>query len=742
MKNPRNNESVSQIISEIILLAIAVVSVSLIYMQVLATPGPQDTTHVTIIGKIEEKHPVFELQRGESLGQNSKIYIKINGILQHPFNQSLQELIGNQEWNIGERIIYPENVTGDKTNRPQVETTIVDTKTNAIVFWGILQEGLTTGYKGGIWHLDESYWNGTSKEVKDSSGNNNHGRAINGTTLSSNGKSGNSGYFDGYNDYIDVPSSWTLNITDAITLEAWVKPLQQKSSIMHKTVLEQLKFGYNPDIVHINGNVYAIASHEQQDYCDVITFTILNDGQIRTLDSRIPHNKSTFCSKGDNPDIIRHALNTSLYVIVFENNSGAKGTLCTINISKNGSIKSIGNTARVDTRDEKNFNQSSILNPVIIPITGNIYAIAYRGASGAGVLTTVTIDPTGIISKLNDFSFNNSGCSNPSIIHVSGDVYAIAYKGASTAGVLTTVRVQPSGSISKLTEWTFNISGCAMPSIISVSGDVYALVYSSSSGLGVVTTINISTDGTFISKIRDLKFADVCYEPKITRTTGNLFGIIYNTKESGDANGFLKTVTIEPNGYISDTSLSWEPEQLDVQTPIKFFEPSDILLIDGRIFAVAYRDGAVQHGHPGFIITLRLGEDPTPKWKRGVVRAGAATIYAEYPRDKTMVNVLACLNGTEGPGIIIITNVTPDVWHHIALTYDGSIMRVFIDGNTTTQLTRSLSGELRIPNEHFRFGNVFYGYLDEIAIYGKALPQARIQHHVQNPGNLAYDLLQ
>ena len=59
MKNSRNNEAISQIIGEIFLLAIAVTAVSVIAMQVLSTPGPQDTTEVTIIGKIEWRTSCF-----------------------------------------------------------------------------------------------------------------------------------------------------------------------------------------------------------------------------------------------------------------------------------------------------------------------------------------------------------------------------------------------------------------------------------------------------------------------------------------------------------------------------------------------------------------------------------------------------------------------------------------------------------------------------------------------------------
>jgi hypothetical protein len=74
--------------------------------------------------------------------------ITLAGFEQREF---LQQDISDPEWNIGERITLPiEDISGI-----QIEATIVDTTTNAIVFQAVLQEGLTFMYKGGIWHFDE-----------------------------------------------------------------------------------------------------------------------------------------------------------------------------------------------------------------------------------------------------------------------------------------------------------------------------------------------------------------------------------------------------------------------------------------------------------------------------------------------------------------------------------------------------------------------------------------------------------
>ena len=63
----------------------------------------------------------------------------------------------------------------------------------------------------GLWHFDE----GTGSTAYDSSGCGNDG------TLSG-GKFGNALYFDGVDDYVNIPDNPTLDLTGDITLEAWI----------------------------------------------------------------------------------------------------------------------------------------------------------------------------------------------------------------------------------------------------------------------------------------------------------------------------------------------------------------------------------------------------------------------------------------------------------------------------------------------------------------------------------------
>ncbi len=74
------------------------------------------------------------------------------------------------------------------------------------------------------WKMNEPFWNGTTGEVKDSSGNGNDGTALNGTNTTI-GKYNRSGNFDGVDDYIETGKTATdlgINGSAPRTIMFWV----------------------------------------------------------------------------------------------------------------------------------------------------------------------------------------------------------------------------------------------------------------------------------------------------------------------------------------------------------------------------------------------------------------------------------------------------------------------------------------------------------------------------------------
>jgi len=72
----------------------------------------------------------------------------------------------------------------------------------------------------GAWHFDE----GSGNITHDTSGEGNDGTIYGGANWT-DGKFGKALEFDGVDDYVEVPDSVSLDITDSLTITAWIKPL-------------------------------------------------------------------------------------------------------------------------------------------------------------------------------------------------------------------------------------------------------------------------------------------------------------------------------------------------------------------------------------------------------------------------------------------------------------------------------------------------------------------------------------
>ena len=80
-----------------------------------------------------------------------------------------------------------------------------------------------------------------------------------------------------------------------------------------------------------------------------------------------------------------------------------------------------------------------------------------------------------------------------------------------------------------------------------------------------------------------------------------------------------------------------------------------------------------------------------------------------------------------------------DEWYLVTMTYDGSNMKLYVNGQLKNQ--KAISGNLKINNRTFSIGSdngsqkFFNGSIDDVRIYGKALSQAEIQFIFNNAGN-------
>jgi flagellin-like protein len=458
---------------------------------------------------------------------------------------------------------------------------------------GSMMSFITLGWEMGRWHFNES----TGTIAYDSSGRGNDGTlkpdavnrpqwvtGINESALS----------FDGIDDYVEVPGDTTLDLTDAISIEAWIKPLENSEGFVGdiKSVIDTSGFGildaYEPDMVHVSGDIYVIACRGTGNDGFLITIEIAGDGLIKEgyID--------TFefdTSSGYEPNIIH--INGDVYAIV--NRGSGSGFLRTVEIASDGQITdSIIDSLEFDT----NYGG----DPNIIHVNGTVYAIAHTGVSSDGYVTTVQIENNGSIvdSIIDSLEFDTAdvGVSEEfNIIHVNGTVYAIAYRNPDSDGYLKTVGMTSGGQISVIDTFSFDTFDGYSPSIIHVSGTIYAIAYGGFDDSGLLKTVEIADDGQITGSIIDsLEFDTYGRDTTIIHINGDVYAIVY--RGPGE-DGFLKTVEIASDGQITNSII----DTLEFDTS-SGYEPC-IIHINGDFYAIVYRGSSSD----GFLKTVEIASD-------------------------------------------------------------------------------------------------------------------------------------
>jgi len=566
---------------------------------------------------------------------------------------------------------------------------------------------ITLGILVGVWHFDE----GSGTTAYDSSGRNNHGTLYYGpqwiTGVNNTGLN-----YDGIDDYVRVNYHSSLDITDEITIEAWMKPLESAEGYYGSitgSVIDTSSFGiynfYEPDLVHISGDVYAVACRGDDNDGYLVTLKIANDGSISYTLLDIVEFYTNDCF---NPDII--PIDGNIYAVTFI--SSNQGYIRTVEIFNNGYINRnskstlnfnvcyrephlyhiFGTTYAVGYTGPNydgyittvNIQNSGAITAIIASVTydvaitgyaeepnmihinGNIWALAYRNPDSDGEIRTLDIANDGIITAadhfdgqyLGKFPFDVFDGYEPNITHVFGDYYAIAYGGFDSAGTLRTIEIYADGSIKQdiVDAYEFDTGPTSYgrePSILHLSGDVYAIAYRGQDNDGWIKTVRVYNNGTIFNGIIDSYEFDTadCYDPYLFRIFNDVYGIVY---EGSYDDGLIKTLKIANNGSISKPVIDYgEVGIFDSQYP-------DIIHISGTVYAIAFR-GIY---NDGFLRTVNIYDD-------GIVND---TIIDSYKFQWGNVLDPKLLHISGNIFAITYSNYEGSIWH-------GYVRTVIIDTN-------------------------------------------------------------
>jgi hypothetical protein len=86
--------------------------------------------------------------------------------------------------------------------------------------------------------------------------------------------------------------------------------------------------------------------------------------------------------------------------------------------------------------------------------------------------------------------------------------------------------------------------------------------------------------------------------------------------------------------------------------------------------------------------------------------------------------------GVDGKGYSYYANdplmLTAGAWHHVAATYDGAMMRAYLDGE---EVGRGMQAQMAIKDsdQPFRIGANYQGAVDEVMLYDRALTKEEVE---------------
>jgi signal peptidase I len=168
-----------------------------------------------------------------------------------------------------------------------------------------------------------------------------------------------------------------------------------------------------------------------------------------------------------------------------------------------------------------------------------------------------------------------------------------------------------------------------------------------------------------------------------------------------------KSISTTTGGFVTATTTTTAPTQFTIEAWIKTTTTAG-----GRIFGFGNGGTTTLSTTPDRQLYL----SPTGKAVAGLRNANLVKTVATSP-----------LSYNDGQ------------WHHLAATYNGTILRLYVDGaqvaSTTTTATATFTGYWRAAQENLTgwptapSGNSYAGGLDELAVYATALSATRISAH-------------
>ena len=188
---------------------------------------------------------------------------------------------------------------------------------------------------------------------------------------------------------------------------------------------------------------------------------------------------------------------------------------------------------------------------------------------------------------------------------------------------------------------------------------------------------------------------------------------------------------------VADSSGNGNTGQLSGATWTTSGKYGSALVFNGTSAVVNIKDSTSLHLTTGMTLEAWVNPSTVSNAWRDVIYKGNDNYYLEGTSHRNQYPATGgTFGGTDVP-LMGTKALAANTWTHLAATYDGSTLRLYVNGAQVSSLSQSgnlltSSNQLQIGGDSF-YGQYFQGTIDEIRIYNLALTAAQIQSDMNTP---------
>jgi hypothetical protein len=491
--------------------------------------------------------------------------------------------------------------------------------------------------------------------------------------------------FDGFEEHVSVPDAAALNITDAITIEAWVKGEGAAFSVAKRTTAEHDHD--NPQFQVVGDELYYVWQESDGSNWQIWTAEMCTDGTGWTATKRTT-------SSYDKMEPQLQVVGTKIYYVWYEKDGSEYRQIWTAVMNTDGTGWAA--TKRTTSSFPNKYE------PQLQVVGTKIYYVWYEmDASNALQIWTAEMNTDGTgwtAAKRTDNMYHKY---RPQFQVVGTKIYYVWYESNNAKYQIWTAEMNTNGTAWSVTKRTNNSYHDYYPQLQVVGDKIYYIWREYGGSYSQIWTAEMNTDGNNWSAAQRTTSSFSKYSPQL-QIVGDKIYYVWNEKDAADD---LHIWTAEMDTDGTDWSATKRTTGLNHYEYCPQFQ-----VVGAKIYYAWYGEDNMDDDQ---VWTAEIGSNILNKGDfYGIGIMGNTLkgfIDAGVDGFKYKASAISYTAGAVEE-IVIGTN-----WRHVAMTYDKTNLTLFVNGCWAGE--SSFTEAINTNSLNLIIGDDFNGKIDEVRIW-------------------------